>query len=540
MTERITRRDFIADSLFLGLASVLPIARIPGASAAETFISGVNYPWVAYGHDFGRNGWGYDGLSTGGWTYQTYPDSQGFVDVRRTTEKSHSGRYSLRVDANLLGGHPNRSKGEVYVSIEAHPPRGSASPLNLEGGGFECWLFFPPGASGDPHAPNGIQMFLKSKIGDNWYSWYSYWQNILSSWEGRWIQISISLSDPPGYSDAQFDPRHVIAAGVKVGVNSYSSAALQGPIYLDDVVFRTDSAASYDFEKAEVEVDFSLIRQALCEYRNPVVRVFVLADGRASPDFESDGTVIGLDTDFFRDFDLLVETARQNAILLMPVLLDFHWCDIASVVSGVQQGGHADIIRDPTKRQAFVDRVLKPFLARYATHPAIYAIDVINEPEWAMREVPKDWQIGDPVSVAEMQEFVRLCVQEIHQSSTHKVTVGSARARWLPYWRNLGLDVYQFHWYDKFAKDGENFPWPPCGELQLDKPCIIGEVATKSTGYSPQEYLRAAMSGGYAGLLFWSYRARDEFSAWPQNLSATLMSCGSLDRPAWRHALGPR
>ncbi len=32
----------------------------------DGFVFGANYPWRHYGHDFGRNGWGYDGVATDG------------------------------------------------------------------------------------------------------------------------------------------------------------------------------------------------------------------------------------------------------------------------------------------------------------------------------------------------------------------------------------------------------------------------------------------------------------------------------------------
>jgi hypothetical protein len=122
------------------------------------------------------------------------------------------------------------------------------------------------------------------------------------------------------------------------------------------------------------------------------------------------------------------------------------------------------------------------------------AWEIINEPEWAMREVEKDYEVGDPVSVAEMVEFVRSCAQILHAHTSHPVTVGSARRKWLTYWQDCRLDLYQFHWYDKFAVD-EPFPWPPCSELGLDKPCLIGEVATDSTEHTAEEYLHAACAG---------------------------------------------
>jgi len=129
----------------------------------------------------------------------------------------------------------------------------------------------------------------------------------------------------------------------------------------------------------------------------------------------------------------------------------------------------------------------------------------------------------DKVSVGDMQQFVRLCADAIHSlAPTQPATVGSARRKWLPYWTTVGLGLYQFHWYDKFQPE-ELFPFPPAGELGLDKPILIGEVPTSEaqlsdgrqvagTRYKAGEFLEAARAGGYGGLLFWSFRAADQES----------------------------
>ncbi len=103
-----------------------------------------------------------------------------------------------------------------------------------------------------------------------------------------------------------------------------------------------------------------------------------------------------------------------------------------------------------------------------------------------------------------------MCTNVIHASSQHLVSVGSARRKWVHYWKDLGLDMYQFHWYEKFLLD-EAFPWLPCSDLGLDKPCFVGEVPTASGSRPLKEYI-LALNGGYNGLLGWSYRAKDSYS----------------------------
>ena len=458
---------------------------------------GMNLPWIGYGHDFNSNGWGYDALVVSGWTYQTYPDSRGFTDIRRVAGQGRNGSACLAITADYTNG---RKKGEAYVSLASHPIVPGITSADLRNSTVSCWVWFPTGSAGPRHAPNGFQFLFKSGS-TNWYSWYGQWINIQRSWENRWVQFSVRLSDAPAYMNYGFDASKAIALGVKFGINSSSSAAFQGTLLLDDYAIRGGpTPTTFDFERLEIEQDFANLK-----YSSDVARFFALCDGRASPVFDAGGTPTGLGSRFFENFDALLLAARRNNIRLVPVLLDFNWFDNASYDSGVRLGGHSDVIRDAAKRQAFVNNVLIPLVQRYSNSTEILAWDVINEPEWRVTEIhPGE---GDPVTLAEMRDFIKLCVDTIHARSSQKVTVGSASRQWLANWTGLGLDLYQFHWYDKFEDDGEVFPWLPCSDLGLDKPCFIGEAPLYGSAHSPEEYEKAAADGGYSDVLFWSYRA---------------------------------
>jgi hypothetical protein len=528
----MNRRDFLQMSAFaLGAYALRSPHTILRATPAtqQGFLTGANYPWIGYGHDYGENAWGHDGIITSGWTYQTYSDSQGFTDTRRCTGKAHTGIGSLCITADLKGGDPHRSQGEVYCDLRNHAPRGVSVPVNMENVNAHCWLCLPPGSAGPEGARNGVQLFFKSQDenSDAWHSYYSEWVNIQPSWGGRWIKFTANPSEPAGYKDPQFDPSKVIAIGVKFAINTESTATLAGTIYLDDFRLDTDPPIIFDFELLEADRDF--IRLG-CS--TSIVRVFLFADGRAAPEFGLTGEVAdpGFDEYFSEDFDALLEIAERRNVLLIPVLLDFSWCDTPEYVNGVQLGGHSDIIRNATKRQTFLDRALKPLLERYGDNPNIYAWEVINEPEGAMDITGGAW-VGDPVTTQQMQDFVQLCAAMVHDYASQLVTVGSARRMWVHYWEGLGLDLYQFHWYDHHAS-GDSFPWPPCDELGLDKPCIIGEVPTNNTQYSADEFLQAAHEGGYHGLLVWSYRAGDEYSDFSSARPYLERRCNELFLPS--------
>lgn len=484
------------------------------AQTRREFLVGINYPWAGYGHDFGKNGWGHDGVITGGWSYQTFTDSQGFTDTRFCKTRSHTGTGSLCITASLLGQDSHKSKGEVFIDLRNHHPQGLMGPLNLSNATVRCWVFLPAGSSGLQSAPNGIQLFFKS---DGFYSLYGPFQNIQPSWENQWVELTANASGPGAFMDPQYDPTRVVAIGLKVGINAQSVESLNGTIYLDDFTLGVAVPVTLGFETLEIESDLAVLRQSFGQSATPVVRIFVFADGRAAPDFGSNGDVTGLDEYFFQDFDSLLEISERQNFMLIPVLLDFSWFDLPVFEAGVQLGGRSNILRDQARRQTFMDSALVPLVQRYCSNPRILAWEVINEPEWAMAGVSDGFQVSDPVAISEMQQFVQQCATAIHACTSQRVTVGSARRLWLSYWQGLGLDLYQYHWYDHFAQASppDTFPWPPYSGLNLDKPCLVGEVPTANTQHSTREYLNAAFDGGYSGLLNWSYRAGDTFSNFP-------------------------
>jgi hypothetical protein len=243
------------------------------------------------------------------------------------------------------------------------------------------------------------------------------------------------------------------------------------------------------------------------------VRVFLLCDARSGVRFDADGLPIGLDEFVFADLDAMTAAARLHQVGLMPVLLDFHLCGAPRIVNGVQLGGRARLIADRHAGTAFIDRVLRPIVERYASDDAVIAWDVINEPEWCLRTGPHSRQTA--VSFDALQRFLGEAVRCVQRSARQPVTVGCAGTWRLDLVTPLGLDFYQVHWYDRFG-------WPalarPVADLGLhDRPVILGEFAGRGTRVA--DVLDAAKCAGYEGALVWSVLAGDEQSAYPTVLS---------------------
>ena len=483
------------------------------------FLEGFNLPFFGYGHDFGRNAWGHDGLSTRGIRLRRDGDNQGFTGFDAITDSNCDGRPAARIHMSLAGGHALRQGAEAYIDLLAHGPFPCPSPndaggYDLEGATVRLRLWLPPGSAGPPGAPNGVQLFFASKAGNRMPTFYTPWRNIETSWEGRTVEIASRVSNQgPGHVPPGFDARRVAQAGFRIRINDQSTATLEGSTDVESLHFEPTTPAVFEFGASPADTELRGGREAY-GIEAPLVRVFVLCDGRAGVRFGPGGEIEGLDDEFFADFDVLLAAAERQGALLMPVLLDFHWLNKPEVIGGVQMGGRSAVIQDAELRRGYLETALAPILQRYGQSPWIHSWDIINEPEWALAGIgghtPNTAKF-DPVPVESMRTFVRECAELVHRHTRHQVTMGSAKPSWVGLWRGLGLDLYQFHWYESFRAECP-FPWPHCSELALDQPCLVGEVPTAGASIEPAEFLAASRQGGYAGLLFWSSRAQDAWS----------------------------
>jgi hypothetical protein len=249
-------------------------------------------------------------------------------------------------------------------------------------------------------------------------------------------------------------------------------------------------------ERAHLESVFERLAASGVEY----VRWFLLCDGRAGVQFSEGGRPLGLDAFFFRDVDAALEAAGRHRIRVMFVLMDFLWCDAVRILRRVQMGGRAHIIEDREYRGALLDNVLRPVLERYGAEPNVFAWDIINEPEWITS-----------LSPATMREFLDQTISLTHAVARQPVTVGSAGMRWRDFYKGLGLDFYQVHWYDSLTHQPSLDT--PVTRLGFDRPVLLGEFPTRGSRRSSSDIIAAARSAGYSGAFYWSELSKDDSSA---------------------------
>ncbi len=258
-----------------------------------------------------------------------------------------------------------------------------------------------------------------------------------------------------------------------------------------------------------------------------VARWWVFADGRAGMNFASDGTPLGVQPVVYADLSQALTIAQQNNIYLDLVLFDVSLLAQPTYVGGVQMGGHADLLTNPAKRSALVNNVIAPLAKRFGSNPMVISWELMNEPEWAISDLPRPAfnQNYTPVTMSQFWAFGSAASQIIHLSTTQDVTVGSAALKWNQVWTDafaiekglptLGLDFYQTHYYQWMDccstiddPDLGTTTWSPLTQpvsaLGLDKPIVVGEIHTPTGSAGPQ--LDAILANGYAGAWAWSYK----------------------------------
>ncbi len=243
-----------------------------------------------------------------------------------------------------------------------------------------------------------------------------------------------------------------------------------------------------------------------------LVRWWLLGDGRCGLRETAAGRVLGLDDRFFEDLDSAIAALHEAGLRAIFVLLDFLWLALPSLVGGVQTGGRRPLVRDDALAAELMETVFAPLATRYGHEPAIEAWDLFNEPEWATLGLGT----LDPrrsVSRREMRRFLARLAATFRSRAEQPLTLGSARARWLPFVRSLDLDFHQIHWYERL--DPLAALTEPVASRGLGRPLMLGEFPTRGASLAPSRILEIAASAGYSDALAWSWLASDDSTDCP-------------------------
>lgn len=279
-------------------------------------------------------------------------------------------------------------------------------------------------------------------------------------------------------------------------------------------------------EAAAIRDEFAAIRAAGLR----VVRWFVFTDARGGLAVDRDGWPAGFTPGALEDLDALFRLALDAGLEVVPVLFDHTLAFARHEAAGAGLGGHAAWLGDPDGQARLIETVVAPLAARYGTGgpgrdlaPAIHAWDLLNEPDWIVRELHPSPRVETPIAFDVLAAWVREATALVRRRDAGRLTIGNARLRFAAWWDApaFDFDFLQAHAYYDPAHDHDLLETPHAA-LGLSRPLVVGECSAQGDAEDagrrrpslPLSALTAAaLARGYAGVWPWSWTGVDAHGA---------------------------
>jgi len=255
-------------------------------------------------------------------------------------------------------------------------------------------------------------------------------------------------------------------------------------------------------------------------------RIWINCNGEGAVKLDADGNITSINEKHWDDLDKLFEIAEKHKVYVMPTFLSFdHFKEPKN--SAIKWRA---LISDKAKSDVYAEKYVKEFCIRYADKEYIFAIDIMNEPDWVY-ENEECGQIG----WEHLSYFFGKCAAVIHENSDILVTVGMGIIKYNSdeyegnkvsdeYLRELTgnssayLDFYSTHYYN-WQKPWFGFPCdksPYEFGLKEAKPCIIGETHNddaEEINMTLFEKYNSVYENGWNGIMVWM-QPTDEECVW--------------------------
>ena len=253
-------------------------------------------------------------------------------------------------------------------------------------------------------------------------------------------------------------------------------------------------------------------------------RIWINCNGESIVKLNDSGEIQNINQKHWSDLDKLFALAKKHKIYLMPTLLSFdHFKEPKK--SGERWQA---LISDKKTADIYAEKYVKEFCEKYGKNEYIFAIDIMNEPDWVY-ENKECGQIGwDKLSY-----FFGKCAQVIHENSDILVTVGMGIIKYNSdkYEGNMVsdkylseltgsdkayLDFYSTHYYN-WQKTCFGFPCDKSPEefgLTDGKPCLIGETHNddeSECGMTLSEKYKSVYDNGWCGIMVWMQTTEEDY-----------------------------
>lgn len=249
----------------------------------------------------------------------------------------------------------------------------------------------------------------------------------------------------------------------------------------------------------------------------------------------NNGATVNVTTNFWNDCDEIFEIAEENGIYIMATMMSFD-CYKNTYSNYANWRG---MINSKANIDNFVDSFITPFAQRYADCDYLWAIDLCNEPEWAIEGENSDGHYnGAGIKMTDYDYYFAKASAAIHENSDILVTVGfgmvaynssSYTATSAKEYGNHGsddnlqsytgdsdsyLDFYSPHyysWQDSWMGDAIT-KTPESWGLDGTKPVVLGEFPAQTTnGRTLAQMYQALYNNGFNGALCWTSNGVDSY-----------------------------
>lgn len=249
-----------------------------------------------------------------------------------------------------------------------------------------------------------------------------------------------------------------------------------------------------------VEQDFAHIRDAGAT----VVRWFVFGDGRGGFVCEN-GIPRKPDDVLFADIAEALQLAQRHDLKLCLSLIDYLWLQEHTGKRAAHP--HEHVLHFAAGREAFLENVLIPLFRESRAHPGLFAWEIANEPEWAIREFHRE--SAAQLHFADFRAYAGEVARAVHEFGEVPVTLGSARLIWVRAWTDLGLDYYQAHYYPAAEEETRlDLAQQLAALTPLDQPLWLGELPARPPAhphYSLCDALEICRAAGLCGAAVWRW-----------------------------------